>query len=757
MNKNTNKRNHPTSLFKTVAAIALIAMITLIVAACKAPVDNKSPPVTSTSLASQNILKFGNMEELIKYLADSNANTLTTYGGGRGIADGVMTIAKAEGASPSAVSPTASADDYSHTNVQVQGVDEGDFVKNDGRYIYMISGSEFVIVDALDPKNAQIVSETSFKDPGAKDEYRYGKELFVNGNKLVMFVEGYDQGFYFQKYDIQPIPIQKAKTIVYIYDITNRANPDLVDTYSVSGNYFSSRMIKDIVYLVTQDGVNYPYVVQPVVLDDMKDSTIMRPDIYYFDNKETNYQFNTVTSVDLKDNSVKDSKTFMLGYSSTLMVSEDNIYIAYQKNNYWCWGWRCGYNNNNDDSKNRFEKVVVPLLKGEVKTDIQTILDKDISDDEKWQQISLKLSDFYEKIGSDEQFKNQYEIMFNDIEDALAEYDEKKALDNQETIIHRIAIDDGKIEYGGKGSVTGRLQNQFSMDEFKGNLRVATTIDTWTNHGRINYNNVYVLNNNMEVIGKAENLAQNESIYSTRFMGDKLYMVTFRQIDPFFVIDLSNAASPKVLGTLKIPGYSSYLHPLNDKYIIGVGKETGENQWGGTSVQGIKVSLFDVSDFEHPKEVDTYVIGDQGSDSAVLYDHRAFLYSESKGIMVIPVTQVEQRMTKSGYGYYSYKTWNGAYVFKVSEKGFDLFGKVKHSSSSSDYFNWWNQATVTRSLYLDDALYTISNKYIKANDLANNLTELKSIDLPGTENYYPGQPVPVDVGGGIGSAGVIVE
>jgi uncharacterized secreted protein with C-terminal beta-propeller domain len=326
--------------------------------------------------------------------------------------------------------------------------------------------------------------------------------------------------------------------------------------------------------------------------------------------------------------------------------------------------------------------------------------------------------------------------MFKNIEEALNEYDSKKALENSKTIIHKIAIDNGEIEYQTKGEVDGRLLNQFSLDEYEGNLRVATTVSYWLNKvGNKQYNNVYVLGKDMAVIGSLEGLAENESIYSSRFMGEKLYLVTFRQIDPFFVIDLSNPKNPEVLGYLKIPGYSSYLHPIGDNLIIGVGKDVGENEWGGTSAKGIKISLFDVSNFDNPVEIQKYGIGLAGSDSPILHDHRAFLYSDTKNIMVIPVTEI---VDKEKTGPYDYTTtvWNGAYVFKFSDGGFSVVGKVKHSSSETKYYYWFDSTSVTRSLYLDDVLYTISGKYVKANDLNDNLADLKTIKLPYEDTVY---------------------
>ncbi len=206
----------------------------------------------------------------------------------------------------------------------------------------------------------------------------------------------------------------------------------------------------------------------------------------------------------------------------------------------------------------------------------------------------------------------------------------KKEIDQSTTVIHKIGINNGAITYLAKGEVPGYLKNQFAMDEYDGNLRVATTSDVWTSRGQYEYNNVFVLDSAMKTIGSLTHIAEQEKIYSTRFIGDRLYMVTFKRIDPFFVIDLSTPSSPKILGKLKIPGYSDYLHPYDKNLIIGIGKETATNDWGGVSTKGLKLALFDVSDVEHPRQVGKVEIGDSGSDSAALSDHRAFLFDKNK-------------------------------------------------------------------------------------------------------------------------------
>ena len=162
------------------------------------------------------------------------------------------------------------------------------------------------------------------------------------------------------------------------------------------------------------------------------------------------------------------------------------------------------------------------------------------------------------------------------------------------TGLYKFGIDGGRIRYIAAGEVEGHLLNQFSMDEYGGNLRVATTVEGYGSSGSYQYNNVFVLDPGMKTIGSLKYIAPDEKIYSTRFIGDRLYMVTFKRIDPLFVIDLSDPKNPGILGKLKIPGYSHSLPPYASDHIIGIGKETELNDWGGVSTSGLKLALFDV-------------------------------------------------------------------------------------------------------------------------------------------------------------------
>jgi inhibitor of cysteine peptidase len=306
---------------------------------------------------------------------------------------------------------------------------------------------------------------------------------------------------------------------------------------------------------------------------------------------------------------------------------------------------------------------------------------------------------------------------------------------SESTLIYRIHIENDKIEPMANGQVPGYVLNQFSMDEHEGYLRIATT----TGHiARIleqttSKNHVYVLDMNLDVIGKLEDLAPGEKIHSARFMGERCYLVTFQKIDPLFVINLTEPANPTVLGKLKIPGYSDYLHPYDENHIIGVGKETVEAEEGDFAwYQGLKISLFDVTNVSDPKQIANYTIGDRGTDSPILRDHKAFLFDKSRNLLVIPVQVSEIDETKYPEGVPSYVSgtpvWQGACVFNITlTDGFVLRGNITHLENGiniGDDSHW-----VNRALYIENVLYTLSNKRIKMNNL-EDLTLLNQIELP---------------------------
>jgi uncharacterized secreted protein with C-terminal beta-propeller domain len=216
-------------------------------------------------------------------------------------------------------------------------------------------------------------------------------------------------------------------------------------------------------------------------------------------------------------------------------------------------------------------------------------------------------------------------------------------------------------------------------------------------------------------------------------------MVTFQRIDPFFVIDLSED-TPKVLGALKIPGYSNYLHPYDEDHIIGIGKETKENKYGGIETLGVKVALFDVSDVKNPKELDVFAIGGSGTDSEVLWDHKALMFNKEKNILSIPIWEqmpYDEPVPLDGgvsRPYLEPKVWRGFYVFGIDvNDGFSLKGKVDHTSDNNYY--WYGYGS--RSFYIGDVLYTVSPNLMKMNDLNDIEHEINQIELGNTGKIIP--------------------
>ena len=439
--------------------------------------------------------------------------------------------------------------------------------------------------------------------------------------------------------------------------------------------------------------------------------TVIAPDVYYFDNPERQYAFTTISSFDTQGAKEKEAKTYLVGTGNLMYVSENAMYITYQKYHNVYRPMRAEPVIALDDARSgsgaSASGVSMPVL----------------------------LEDF------NRMSESQKQEYIAEMKNAEQEKIAKKEIDQTTTIIHKIAINNGAITYIARGDVPGILESQFSMDEYKNNLRVATTSNVYSTRGSYEYNNVYVLDSGMKTIGSLTHIAEQEKIYSTRFIGDRLYMVTFKRIDPFFVIDLATPTAPKILGKLKIPGYSDYLHPYDATHIIGVGKETGTNDWGGVSTKGIKLALFDVSDVEHPTQIDKVEIGDAGSDSAALSDHKAFLFDKSKNLLVIPARVVKNDVTVTDkYGTTQPNIWYGAYVFGLTpETGFVLKGTVEHGTGSDrSYWYGSSQNEVKRSLYIGDVLYTLSTKKILANSLSNINTTITTINLPGGDDVlYP--------------------
>jgi len=698
----------------------------------KEPVQNKQEANLSVAdqLAQQSqIKKFSDLEELQEFLENSEVdgrNSYSSFGSMRGdvmmesMNDSVnfglpMQKMEMESKALTNTSQSGGSDDFSKTNVQVEGVDEADIIKTDGKYIYAVVKNDLYIIDAYPVDSSKVLTKISFKDRP--------QDIYINDDSLVIF--GYDTQIY-KNETFNHFRRRNSFSFFKVFDISDPKEPKQVRDLNFEGNYRDSRMIGDYVYFVTNN-YNYHYIedepVLPRVIDggqvvnqtcvSEESSKCFVPDVYYFDIPYSSYNFTVVNAINIKDSEEQvKGDVYIMSSSQNMFVSQNNIFLTYTK-----------YINEYDLMMEVMLELVFPNLSKKNQDKITKINSVDsfiLNKNEKRQKVAALVERYIQSLSDVEQ-----ENLENKTENAMKKKYEDIAKELEKTVIHKISINKGDLEYKTNGEVTGHILNQFSMDESDGYFRIATTKNqTWSRYmaddsERESYNNLYVLDENLKQVGAVEGLARGERIYSVRFMQNRAYMVTFKQTDPLFVIDLSVPEEPKVLGELKIPGFSNYLHPYDDNFLIGIGKDTKETEWSGVRTKGLKLSLFDVRDVENPKEVDVYVMGDYGSDSIALHDHKAFLFSKEKHLLSIPVS-IRESIGENRWGDL---TFSGAAVFEVTEAGFELKAKIDHSnggkSSERDYFRGYNyyDNTVKRSLYIDKVLYTFSNNYIKMNEM----------------------------------------
>lgn len=553
-----------------------------------------------------------------------------------------------------------SKDSYSPTNVQVNGVDEADTVKTDGKYIYKINGNSVLIIQAYPVQEMKEVSKI-------EDKNIWVRELFIKDQYLVILGHA-DQKMNEPTADYEDTFHFMQQTICRVYDISNKIQPKLVREVKLDGFYHTSRMIGSQIYFISNKNLRWgPNMEKSKNLDDR----MMRPN--YSDSIDGGEEiaigydkiqycpeaiapnYIMIGSFNIESQKEKVKITSVLGSGDNVYVSEKNIYIA---------GTKQG----------------APIR------------------------------------------------IFTD--DTAVKSEEKKPSRMMSTI-YKFSLNEGNVKFIVDGKVPGSTLNQFSMDENNGYLRVGTTEYIYDSKERMQ-SHLYILDNSMKVTGKIENIAPGERIYSTRFIGDKGYMVTFKQTDPLFVIDLKNPSQPKILGELKIPGFSNYLHPYDENHIIGFGQDTQEAN-GVVKTNGMKIALFDVTDVHHPKQLFVEKIGGAGTYSELFNNHKALLFSKEKNLMAFPITVMLDTHNQNDFD----PSFVGAYVYSLDlEKGFVLKDKISHKDiaelalKKQNNKRWQNGyysfVNVERAIFIEDALYTVSPFGIKVNHI-NTIKEIRKL------------------------------
>ena len=571
--------------------------------------------------------------------------------------------------------------DYSGTNVQVKGIDEGDIVKTDGRYIYLISDQEVIILAA---QGAETDVCSRFEIPFDPESfYSQPRELFIYGDTLVVLSSSYENIPWVQ-YEDENVTGESSTSEQYVsttdeeyttyassdfttatlYDVSDRSNPSLITQISQSGYYHSARLQGSMLYLLSNYYIhqygsmrNEPCTYVPMTIVDARASLMPLEDIHIFPYLQ-GPTYAVISSIDLEQNAIVGQKT-VLGGGEVLYMSYDNIYLAVN----------------------------------------ETAMDQ----------------------------SEPYEISVYTVIDTV--YSSK-------THLAKFALNDGDLTFAAEAELSGNLLNQFSLDEYEGNLRVALTTNTYAmremrddSQGIVDYryldkgdeqsNSVYVLGPDLTVLGCIEGLAEEERIYSVRFSGDVGYVVTFRQVDPLFTLDLSDPAHPTVQGALEIPGFSTYLHPYAPGRLLGLGFDS-DGQRAGC----LKLSMFDVTDPYNVVELHTMYLESYYAEAA--YNHRAILVDPTRDMIgfAAEITDDARAYYATKYMVFGYSDEAGFY-----ERAMLTFAEEAYTMNA-------------RGLYIDDSFYVSSPYSLDVFSLPE-FERLVAIELNDVDFGYSGRPVPI--------------
>jgi inhibitor of cysteine peptidase len=631
------------------------------------------------------------------------------YDGGPMISDStgsaVPSVAESSKASGTEAAPAPQAaagatEAYSTTNVQVAGVDEGDILKTDGSLLFQVNQNRVLIIRALPAASMRILAKISLDG-----ENFWPSEIYVQDGRLTIIGSS-------QTYGPEPVPMtggmapgtatpeasgssvpaavpetavapssrympplqQTTLTRAITFDIANPESPVRTGNYEIEGSLLASRRIGDYLYLVTNKSL-YPWLIgtdpaTPVWKNGTGAYQKIAPTTVSWCPDFREANYLVVSGIDLANPAKTPGMYTLLGAGQTVYATTDSLVVAVQK-----------YGGGN---------IILPA---------RTVLPQNMKTTEGIMVPTTETTDLY-----------------------------------------RFTLAQGSASLVTRGTIPGRLLNQFSLDWYKDTLRVATTTGWASRTGApTSANQIFTLDAMLNIVGMIPDIAPGEQIYSSRFLGDRGYLVTYRTTDPLFVLDLANPTAPAILGELKIPGYSNYLHPYDETHILGFGKNAVEvpSQWdSGTTMayyQGMKVALFDVGDVKKPVLMHEVLIGDRGTDSELLWNHRALLFSKSRSLVAFPVNLREIKDKTAGSNgadasaQYGEMTWQGLMAWRLTlEDGFVKLADISHLDTGGLYNS---DRYVSRGAYIGDVLYTLSNQEVRATEMIG-WTEVGRLTLP---------------------------
>jgi inhibitor of cysteine peptidase len=658
------------------------------------------PPIQTTGGDTNEptaLQPFTSAEEMLNYFKDQatakySSNSRQGLGGFLGLLAAPTAAAEDTGG---ASNDSTTSGTYSTTNLQEEGVDEADVFKSDGTNFYLADPNGVRIVKANPAGELAEVGRVTF-DGRVADMYLYEGKLIVLGARLTAW--SYPQTGTAEIMIWPPVNygwppyVPSAKILVDTFDVSTPATPTKVAEIEIDGMLVTSRLTGGRLYLVTTIVPPMPTNPTPVTIAAMTldqvlpkaraggaESTAINWANCYHPGTGDGYNLTGVVTLNAADVQQIVGSVAVMADAGTVYASQQALYVT---DDDWTW-----------------ESVV-----------------------------------------------------------------------RQTTKVHKFAFDaQVGARYVGSGAVKGRLLNQFSLGEYNGYLRLATHIDEWrvfsgdvlvaggdgvavsnvstttatapvstdpnTTPTTGPSNAVYVLQDTgteLATVGSIENIAPTEKLYSARFLGARGYLVTFRQIDPLFVLDLAQPTAPAIVGQLKIPGYSDYLHPVGDNLLIGVGRSVATLYGTLVEPNAVQLSLFDVSNPAEPNVIQQLSFGGYGSSSEVSYNHKAFTFMADRGLLALPVQLYPTSYNPETSWVYTGPSFDGTLVLSVASTGFTELGRVASVVQSNTYgMTWlpWRRAPI-----IGNTAYAVSPGGVRAANLSD-FVEVKSVSFP-LPNWY---------------------
>jgi len=634
-----------------------------------------------SSKNSANVSSFKSDEALTSYLKEQYATSATP-----------SPVRYYMMESNAAATDVAGGDDkgFSGTNIQEAGVDESDVVKTDGDYLYVANDSDVRIVAARPAESMNVVSYV--KAGGWIDS------IYLYDGKLVILYRPSDGREYPMLYKEDAnirvgmpywIPYQE-KTGILIVDVSNPTNPATIKDIQVDGYLLASRITGGNLHVVAQFMPSLP------ALEIWYDgSEIDKEAVTEANNK-------TLASLTLDDFVPKYTVCDAGG-----TVVEKGRAIETQD-----------FIRPQDENGGSMVSIITIDMENPAADFTSTGFIADAQNIYASTDALYLVSTIYHY----EDAAKPEDGVTDDGNGFAAEWTNPTF----ETQIYKFDLGDA-VTFAAEGRVDGEILNQFSLGEYDGVLRIATTTgNTWEGTSR---NHVFCVKNNgetLDVIGSIRDLAPGERLYSARFVGERGFLVTFVQVDPLFTLNLSDPTNPVVAGELKVPGYSTYLHPLNENYLLSVGQDTtveGDIVKNG----GMQLSIYDISDFSDPKLLHTAKIGDSGTYSEAMYNHKALTFWPEQNLLALPIN--EYAVTPSENGDVWENTFNGMVVYHLTDDyDFEMLGRMNlytYDESDTTYYypSWF------RGVFIDDYFYGMTSHVVKAGPVNNIKEPFAALDL----------------------------